>query len=195
MKKTKYTLKLFVILPAVFLLFSCNPIGDDSQSNTILYVLNITGTDISGSKVNYLQSDVVSSTGIITADSAIATLKANLLEPASLFGASQYNDIKLTRYTVSYVRSDGNNVEGTDIPYSFEGYLSRLIEIDSSVDVSFIIVREVSKLELPLINLHEGRSEGVIEVKTKIDFYGQDMSNNTVKATGYLTIFFANYAD
>ena len=71
----------------------------------------------------------------------------------------------------------------------------RVVEIDSSVDISFVIVREVSKLEPPLINLHEGRSEGVIEMRAKIDFFGHDMSNNKVKAIGYLTIFFANYAD
>ena len=28
-----------------------------------------------------------------------------------------------------------------------------------------------------------------------VDFYGHDLLNNKVTATGYLTIFFANYAD
>ena len=61
--------------------------------------------------------------------------------------------------------------------------------------IAFIIVREVAKLEPPLINLVEGTEEGVLQVTAKVDFYGQDMTNNVVKATGYLNIFFANYTD
>jgi hypothetical protein len=53
----------------------------------------------------------------------------------------------------------------------------------------------VAKLEPPLIALADGRAEGVLTCVAKIDFYGHDMINNKVKATGYLTIYFANYVD
>jgi hypothetical protein len=56
-----------------------------------------------------------------------------------------------------------------------------------------VIVRAVSKLEPPLINLASGRGEGELKATARIDFYGHDMLGNNVKATGYLTIFFANY--
>ncbi|GAJ21168.1 unnamed protein product, partial [marine sediment metagenome] len=68
--------------------------------------------------------------------------------------------------------------EGVEVPYSFEGSFSTLIEIDSTVDVSFIIVREVAKLEPPLINLREGQGEGTIEITAKVVFYGHDITNN-----------------
>ena len=56
-------------------------------------------------------------------------------------------------------------------------------------------MREVAKLETPLIDLAQNRAEGVIEATAKIELYGHDLAQHKVKATGYLTIFFANYAD
>ena len=196
MKNTKNILKLMVMLPTLFFLFSCkNPIEDTSQSNSLLIIMKMAGTDTSGTEVDFLQSDVIATTGTVVADTAKVTLKASLMEPAPTYGPSLYNNITLTRYIVSYTRADGKNSEGTDIPYSFEGYLSHTLEIDSTMVISFVIVREVSKLEPPLVNLLEGRDDGVLEVRAKVDFYGHDMSENKVKASGYLTIFFANYAD
>jgi hypothetical protein len=166
----------------------------------MLTVESIQGTDMEGNSVDYLQSDVLyvsPDTGAesITADSATATLRAKLLDPSSITGPSQYNDIQLTRYVVSYSRSDGKSREGIDVPYSFEGSLSKLIKIETSTVVSFIIVREVSKGEPPLVNLREGRGEGVLQVTAKIDFYGHDLAERNVKATGYITIYFANYVN
>jgi hypothetical protein len=110
-----------------------------------------------------------------------------------LLGTSYFNDILVTKYVVSYTRSDGKNQEGIDVPYSFDGAMSARVQIDTQTNVNFIIVRAVAKLEPPLINLASGRGEGELKVTAKIDFYGQDTVGKTVKATGYLTIFFANY--
>ena len=199
MKKAKNTLKITAILTGLFFLFSCNPIGDESQSDSILVVLSITGTDIEDNEVNFLQSDVLivdpdTGAGSVTADTAKVSFTAKLIDP-TVTDTSYYNSIQVTRYTVQYIRTDGKSIEGVDVPYSFEGAISALVEIDSTVDVSFIVVREVAKLELPLVELGEGRGEGVLEVVARIDFYGHDTANNKVKATGYLTIFFANYID
>jgi len=201
MKRTKSSLKIIAILSAIFFLFSCNPLEDDSASNSLLLVLNTTGTDIEGNEVNFLQSDVVHvdpNTGASTviADTAAATLEAKLLNPEPLIPeASQYTSIVVTRYVVSFSRSDGQNTPGVDIPYSFEGSLSTLIETDATVNISIIVVREVAKLEPPLLDLWGGGDETVIQVKATIDFYGHDLVNNNVKATGYLNIFFADYVD
>ncbi len=200
MKKTKNVLKITAILIVSFLVFSCNPIENESQSDSLLVVLSLTGTDIEGNEVDFLQSDVVvidPDTGLpsVAADAAKATFTAKLIDPSPDLVASQYNSITVNRYTVTYIRSDGNNRQGVDVPYSFEGSLSALIDIDSTVQASFVIVREVAKLEPPLLNLREGRGEGVLQVTAKVDFYGQDMTKNKVKATGYLTVFFANYID
>lgn len=200
MKKAKNALKITVILMGLFFLFSCNPIADESKSDSILLVVSVTGLDLEQNEVEYLQSDVISYSAdsqqyYVTGDAAKVTLTAKLLNPSTTVEASLYNSIQVTRYTVQYIRSDGKSVEGVDVPYSFEGAISANIEIDASVEASFIVVREVAKQESPLVDLIEARGEGVLEVVAKIDFYGHDMTNNKVKATGYLTIFFANYID
>ena len=199
MKRAKNVLKIMAILPVLLLLFSCNPLEDDSNSNSLLLVINITGTDIGGNNVEFLQSDVVdTSTGtpIVIADIVNATLEARLLDPNPLDpGSSQYNSINVTRYVVTFSRSDGQNTQGVDIPYSFEGSLSTLIAIDAQTTISFVIVREVAKLEPPLFDLRNSGDEIVLQVKATIDFYGTDLVNNAVKATGTLNIFFCDYAN
>ncbi len=201
MKKLKTLFKILAILPVILLYIACNPIENDTQSASMLIVENLMGTDMEGNEGSFLQSDVIfqdpedPEKTAIYADSAVVTFRGRLLDPNSLTGPSYYNDITVTRYIVSYIRADGRNTEGVDVPYSFEGNLSFVVPIDSAKDATFVIVREVSKLEPPLIGLHEWRDAGVIEATAKVDFYGQDQVGNTIKATGYLTIFFANYAN
>ncbi len=179
MEKAKNSLKIMAILSAVLLLFSCNPLENETESASLLVVQDVTGTDIDGSTVNYLQSDVQnidSSTGqpYITANSAKATLKVSLLNPTPTAESSQYNSVTINRYVVSYSRSDGHDTPGVDLPYSFEGSLSVQIDIGSTAAIAFIVVREVAKLEPPLINLLQVTEERVLQVTAKVDFYGQD---------------------
>jgi hypothetical protein len=195
MNTTKKTLRLALILSAFFVLYSCNPVEDDSQSSSMLIVDNILGTDANGSSANFLQSDVVLTSGTIRADTATATFRAETLDPDPILGTSTYNDITVTRYVVSYSRTDGKSVPGTDVPYPFEGSLSTIVRVGSTSSVSFVIVREVAKMEPPLIDLVDLGSEVVLSCTAKVEFYGHDITNRTVKATGYLTVYFANYAD
>ena len=196
MKNTKKIASLTVVVAAVLFLSSCNPVENKSKSPSLLIVESIQGQDISGKAASYLQSDVYKeSTSTVVADAAAATLRTETLDPAPLLGTSQYSDIMVTRYTVSYSRTDGKNTPGVDVPYPFEGSLSALVKVGSTTSFSFIIVREVAKLEPPLVRLADGRAEGVLQVTANIEFYGHDMTNKEVKATGSLAIFFAQYAD
>jgi hypothetical protein len=201
MKKIKTLLTILTILPFILLSISCNPLSDDTESASMLIVENIMGTDMDDNEVDFLQSDVIfqdpekPDDDTIYADSAVVSFRGRLLDPASLTGPSHYNDITVTRYVVSYIRADGRSTEGVDVPYSFEGNLTAVVPIDSTQDASIVIVREVAKMEPPLISLHNWRDAGVINCTAKVDFYGQDQVGKTIKATGYLTIFFANYAN
>jgi hypothetical protein len=195
MKNIKKILSLTVIISAILLLSACNPVENKSKSPSLLIVENLLGKDIDGKAVNYLQSDVLKYDATITADVATATLRAETLDPAPMLGTSLYSDILVTRYTVSYSRTDGRNVPGVDVPYPFEGSLSALVKVGTTTTFSFVIVREVAKLEPPLIGLVDGGAEGVLQTTAKIDFYGHDMTNNNVTATGYLAVYFANYVD
>ena len=200
MKKANYLLKLLAILPAIYFFISCNAVENETNSSSILLVENIMGQDMEDNEANFLQSDVLyqdptTEAETIHADIATATLQTKLLNPLSVTGPSQYNDIMLDRYVVTYFRSDGNNIEGVDVPYSFEGHLSVNIPVDSEVKITFVIVREVAKMEPPLVGLTEGRDVGDLQVHAKVEFFGHDTANKNIKATGYLDIFFANYAN
>jgi len=196
----KRTIGAAVLLAASFLLISCNPVENESQSASLLIVEGLTGLDMQGTEGFFLQSDVLiedPATGAssVRADSAKATFRATTLEPDPLLGTSQYNDIQITRYVVTYIRADGRNIEGVDVPYSFEGSLSALIRIGISTSVSFVIVREVAKQEPPLFNLRAALPGDILNVTAKVDFYGHDLANKTVRATGMLPVFFANYGN
>lgn len=189
-----------VLLAASFLLTSCNPVENKSQSGSLLIVERMTGLDVEGGEGFFLQSDVlyadpVTGATSVRADSATATFQATTLDPNPLLGTSQYNDIQVTRYVVTYVRADGRNVEGVDVPYSFEGSLSALVRIGISTPVSFVIVREVAKQEPPLFNLRAAFPGDILNVTARVDFYGHDLANKAVKATGMLPVFFANYGN
>ncbi|MBN2245175.1 MAG: hypothetical protein JW755_04955 [Candidatus Aminicenantes bacterium] len=198
MKKTNIIIKFATLIPVMLILFACNPIENDSNSTMMLVVDSITGFDQEGNEANIIQSDVLTedqTTGaaVIIADLANAALRAYFLDPDPIMGTSQYNSIIVTRYIVSYFRSDGRNREGIDIPYSFEGYINQQIDANEIVEISFVIVREVAKAEPPLVDLSMGRSDGVLEVTAKVEFFGHDLTNREVKALGYISIFFANY--
>ncbi len=200
MNKTTHIIKLTIIFSVLILLYACNPIENDSRSASLLYVASITGTDIEDNEVNFIQSDVAAESGdspvpIVVADQAIATLGVRMLDPEPLLGSSQYNNITVTRYVVTYSRTDGKNREGIDVPYSFEGSLSTEIPVGSTQSISIVIVREAAKLEPPLIDLAAGGGEIVLTVNAQVDFYGHDPANRSVKATGYITIYFANYVN
>jgi len=196
MKTIKHILLSGLAVAAAFGLMACNPIEDDSQSNSLLTVLGIQGTDIGGNEVNYLQSDVVdmsNGSAVVFADAAAAAITNRPLSPDPISGTSQYYDVLLTRYVVTFSLPNGANAEGTDVPYSFEGNLSVLVPINGDADFSFVIVREVAKLEPPLFQLRGALD--VLQTTAKVQFFGHDLANHKVSATGYLTVYFANYAD
>jgi len=185
---------------AAVLLSACNPVETTSQSATVLKIANLTGFDLKGSTQNYVLSDVLyvsPETGAQSwiADPANVIFSAQLLDPKSISGASPMNDVLVTRYVVTFQRADGRNAQGTDVPYSFEGSMSVLVPIGTATTATFILVREVAKQEPPLLNLKDAQSGDGLYVTAKVDFYGRDGANKLVKATGYLSVTFANYGN
>ena len=200
MKRLKILSKAWIPVACILFLFSCNPLATETESNTMLIIEVLTGKDTEGNTANFLESDVVvvdPDTGAETihADSAAVTLRARMLDPSAVTAPSEYNNIEIYRYQVSYFRSDGQNIEGVGVPYSFEGFLSARIDVNNTVDLSVIIVRAIAKAETPLVELRDGRGGVVITTTARIDIYGRDLRDKIVKVTGYLTIYFANYAD
>jgi len=186
---------------AALVLSACNPVEKESDALSRLLVESITGKTAEGAEANFLQSDVLyqnPNTGVSTihADTASVLLSARQLDPNPILGPSAFADITVTRYTVTYFRSDGKNVPGVDVPYGFDGSVTVRVAVGIPTQLNFVIVRETAKQEPPLLNiLQAGTRAEMLAVTAKVEFYGYDGSDKKVKATGYLPIYFANYAN
>ena len=72
-------------------------------------------------------------------------------------------DFTIERYQVRYLRSDGRNVEGVDVPFTISGSLAQEVQEESAAAVSLEIVRRQAKMEPPLSILRgpQGGAGGV----------------------------------
>jgi len=195
-------MRKYLLFPLTYILIfilsfsiSCNKIENDTRSNSILIIKSIKAINWEEEEADVLFSDVIvekEDSSYIQSDLAVVELTAELMNPTPGLESSIYNNIMIDRYIVHFERSDGKNTPGVDVPYPIEGNLSALVEIGSSVKVSFVVVTINAKREPPLVNLVDG-NEPEIKATAIIELYGHDLANNKVKATGYLQVFFNNY--
>lgn len=192
MKKITPILKV-VAVAAVFLMAAgCNTISKSTKSSSILVIQSLTGTTVAGDEVAYLQSDVLGSDGLVRVDNATASIIVRLVNPNPVDGPSQFNDVVLTNYRVTYELPTGPGTPGVDVPLPFDGNFSTVLcQVDKTVLVPFVVVLEAAKMAAPLSALIA--TSNVLERKAKIEIFGHDLTDHEVSATGYLTIYFADY--
>jgi len=145
---------------------------------------------------NSLQSDVYT-LGSPCEDTGAITLRLGLRDPGSIGGAilpGPINYVSVTHYRVIYSRSDGHNTPGVDVPYPIEGGMSFTV-LPGANSGTFVLVRAQAKLEAPLRGLIGLGAQAVISTIAEVTVYGTDQANNTVSATGYITVTFADWAD
>ncbi len=104
---------------------------------------------------------------------------------------TQANWITVDRYRVRFVRSDGRNTPGVDVPYGFDGAFT--VTVDGDVSAGFELVRVQAKLEAPLAAL--ARNGTVISTIAEVTFYGHDQTGRDVSAVGRIGVDFGNFAD
>jgi len=108
---------------------------------------------------------------------------------------SPANTITFTRYHVTYVRADGRNVPGVDVPYPFDGGLTISI-VGGNVSVGqLILVRGQAKDEAPLRAMIGGGGQGFISTIAEVTFYGTDQAGRAVSVMGRINIDFADWGD
>jgi hypothetical protein len=179
---------------------------DNDATNTFVKIVRMeseaatsTGTEAGTD----LFSDVcITSTGSTTCtvinDTGVVTMTSEPKDQQQL--SSRFNDIQFTRYRVTYIRADGRNVPGVDVPYAFDGVTSFLLpNTNSEVSRSFTVVRQQAKLEPPLVQLRNtgGFLGGakLLSTLAQIDFYGTDVTGREIKVTGYLNVTFGDFGD
>jgi hypothetical protein len=193
MKRMRNASTIATIILLILFLVSCNNYVGGNKSHTLLVISKITGKTAAGDTADFTESDVYNEVDLtVVADTATASLTAKLIEPKPpTAGPSYQQNIMLNSYKVTFFHPDGTaGNPGVDVPVEFVGSLSSIIEVDSSTDVSFVLVPAAAKLVDPLLSL---RAAGVIQARATVTFYGKDMAGNDVQATGDISVFFANY--
>lgn len=150
---------------------------------------------------SFLQSDVALADGSVFNDNVTVTLRSVAKNPT--VDTTDINAVTLTRYRVNFIRTDGRNTPGVDVPYGFDGALAVTIPAGQSQDVSFEIVRHQAKLEPPLKALAGfdpagNRSIGglgFLSTIAELTIWGRDQNGNEVTAKASVDVHFANFAD
>jgi hypothetical protein len=127
-------------------------------------------------------------------DVARVTFTLGLKDPGSAeapTAPSQANWITIDRYHVRFIRSDGRNVEGVDVPYSFDSAFTATVAGQTSV--GFTLVRHQAKDEAPLAALV--RNGIILSTIAEVTFYGHDQTGRTVSVVGNLGVSFGNFGD
>ena len=143
-----------------------------------------------------LQSDVLTFGGVFE-DIARVTTRLAFKDPGTAetpTSPTTANWITVTRYRVVYVRADGRNTPGVDVPYPFDGGVT-FTTLSGIQSAEFTLVRGQAKLESPLIELTGLGGQIVISTIAEITFFGQDQAGTAVSATGTIGINFADWAD
>ena len=191
---TRAVHSLKVVLGAIALVLpGCTP-----KPETVLAVTSISAVDADGDPVGDLFSDVCNGSSYqcaVTNDNALATLSARAENPYT--DISHFGDIVVERYRVTYVRADGRNTPGTDVPYPFDGVVNFNVPVDGPpASQPFMVVRQQAKLEPPLRTLAGGGGGVVVSMIAQIDFYGhQVVGGQSVAARGYLNVTFGDFAN
>lgn len=101
------------------------------------------------------------------------------------------NYITINRYRVEYVRSDGRNVQGVDVPYAFDGAFT--VTVSETAEAGFTLVRHQAKNEAPLTGLRQ--TPVFISTIARVTFYGRDQTGREVSVTAQIGVNFGDYAD
>jgi len=173
--------RLLAVMAAAVALTSCSEMTRSGQASSYLVLTSLTADP---------KSDVITDTGGIIADNGTATLSLQMKDV--LDQPSANNSITLTQYRVEYVRSDGHNVAGVDVPYAFTSGVTATVS--GSASVPFTLVRVQAKEEAPLKALRFGGSAFAISVVARVTFYGHDQTGREVSVTGNIDVTFADWA-
>lgn len=131
----------------------------------------------------------------IFGDTGQAILRAPLKDPGttSVLTPTTNNEVTITRVHVEYIRADGRNTPGVDVPYAFDNAVTGTVTAGGTLTIGFELVRNVAKQEAPLVQLKQGSN--IILTIARVTFYGTDRVGNAIQATGQLSVEFGNFGD
>jgi hypothetical protein len=144
-----------------------------------------------------LHSDVITivkDVPTIFSDNGRISFSLGLKDPGSTSSPNTptaNNSITVERYHVNYIRADGRNTPGVDVPYAFDGAMTFTVTGERSE--SFELVRHTAKQEAPLAALIQ--SPVIILTIAEVTFYGHDQTGRAVSTSTKIAIEFGNFGD
>jgi hypothetical protein len=178
---------------------SCGDMAREGQASSYLVITELVAasgaepTELGATLFSDVET-VVEEVPSVFADNGRVTFRVNMKDPGfpgAVNLPSAVNAITLERYHVKYIRADGRNTPGVDVPYPFDGALTFTVVSEQSQ--SFELVRHVAKLEAPLAALNRNRV--IILTIAEITFYGRDQAGRAVSANAKISIEFGNFGD
>lgn len=148
------------------------------------------------SRRTFVESDVVTG-GAVVQDTARATLRLAARDPAGTASPAAPTPAvfaTVDRYRVRYVRADGRNEPGVDVPHPWDGALTLHVS-PAGESGEFVLVRAAAKVEPPLVRLRDGGGDVVIHTLAHVTFHGRDRGGARIEATGAIGVDFADWAD
>lgn len=119
------------------------------------------------------------------------TVTAEMKDPVA--SPTAINAITFTRYRVTYIRADGRNTPGVDVPYGFDSAVTFTVTPGQTATTGFDLVRHIAKEEAPLVSL--AANDELLTAIAQVTFYGKDHAGNDVSASGNIGITFGNFGD
>jgi hypothetical protein len=116
-------------------------------------------------------------------------------QPGSPASPTDNNAVTITRYRVSFRRSDGRAVPGVDVPYPFEGAATVTVESAGLTVLALELVSVQAKQEPPLRNLRGGGGAVAFSAVADVTVYGRDTVGHEIRAAGAMSVVFADWAD
>lgn len=152
------------------------------------------GTPVLSDVVTIVEGPDGESFSTIFNDLGRATFTLNLKDPgtpAAPTSPSSVNAITIDRYHVRYLRTDGRNTEGVDVPFAFDGAVTTTVS--GSGTAVFTLVRHQAKQEAPLGAL--GQNGIIVTTIAEVTFFGHDQAGRAASVTGKIEVNFGNFAD
>jgi hypothetical protein len=141
-----------------------------------------------------LNSDVVTVVDDVpTVFNDLGRVRLRLAMKDSLTQPTTNNFITVNRYRVNFVRADGRDTPGVDVPYPFDGAFTGTVGSGGETTVGFELVRHMAKAEAPLAAL--ARNSVIISTIAQITFYGHDQTGREVSVDGQILVSFGNFGD
>jgi hypothetical protein len=196
-------LRAGIILGLTAALTSCGEVVRQGTSSSYLIITSLQGAP--GSSPDDFGNPVFSD--VITMIDDVATVFNDLGEvtfalglkdaggSASATAPTTNNFITVTRYRVTFIRADGRNVPGVDVPYPFDGAMTVTVGAGGEATAGFNLVRVQSKMEPPLSALRNTYVNTTFSTIAEVTFYGQDQTGRAVTVTGRINVEFGDFSD